>query len=210
MRSIYISSVALAALTVFSHSASAGCSGTGCYQQVVNPAVYATQEHNVLVAPARRVSHRTAAQYTNMQETVVLRAERQVPRHVPATYSTVAETVLVAPASRRWQVTTDAHGRTIGCWVDVPAQYTTRHRQVQVSAASTTHETIPAVMTTRTRTKMIRPAGVEYETVPAQYRTVARKIMVQAESASWAPIGGGYASAATCGGRGFFGSTCGR
>ena len=210
MRSIYISSVALAALTIFSSSAYAGCSGNGCYQQVTNPAVYATKEHNVLVSPARRIAHRTAAQYTSVQETVVLRAERQVPRHVSATYSTVAETVLVAPASRRWQVSSDAHGRTIGCWVDVPAQHTTRHRQVQVSAASTTYETIPAVMTTRNRTQMVRPAGVEYETVPAQYRAVARQVMVQPASSSWAPIGGGYASAATCGGRGFFGSTCGR
>ncbi len=209
MRSVYISGVAFAALTVFSNSASAGCTGTGCYRQVLNPAVYATHEHNVLVSPERRIAHRVAAQHRQVQETVVLRPERQVPRHVPATYSTVAETALVAPASRRWQVSTDAHGRTIGCWIDVPAQYTTHHRQVMVSPAKTVHETVPAVMTTRTRTEVVRPAGVEYTTVPAQYRTVAKQVLVQSASASWAPIGG-HGAVASCGGRGLFGSTCGR
>ncbi len=209
MRLVYISGVAFAALTVFSNSAYAGCTGTGCYQQVVNPAVYATHEHNVLVSPERRIAHRVAAQHRQVQETVVLRPERQVPRHVPATYSTFAETVLVAQAGRRWQVSTDAHGRTIGCWVDIPAQYTTRHRQVMVSPASTSYETIPAVVTTRTRTHMVRPASVEYQTVPAQYRTVAKQVLVQPASASWAPIGGHTASL-SCSGRGFFGSTCGR
>ena len=209
MRSVYISSTVFAALTVFSNSASAGCTGTGCYQQVVNPAVYATHEHNILVSPERRIAHRVAAQHRQVQETVVLRPEHQVPRHIPATYSTVAETVLAAPASRRWQVSSDAHGRTIGCWVDVPAQHTTRHRQVMVSPARTVHETVPAVMTTRFRTETVRPAGVEYETVPAQYRTVAKQVLVQPASASWAPIGGGSV-AAYCGGRGLFGSTCGR
>jgi hypothetical protein len=210
MRIVYLTSVAIAALTVLSTSASAACNsnGSGCYQQVVNPAVYATHEHNVLVAPARKIAHRTPAQYQTVQETVVVRKERTVARHVPATYSTVAETVMVSPAGRHWQVSKDAHGRTVGCWVNTPAQYSTRHRQVQVNAATTIHETVPAVHTTRQRTQLVRPAGVSYETLSAQYRTVARQVMVKPASSSWAPIGGG--SVASCGGRGLFGSTCGR
>lgn len=210
MRSVYFTGVAIATLTLFSHSASAACNsnGSACYQQVVNPAVYATHETNVLVSPARRITHRTAAQYQTVQETVVLRPARIIARYVPATYSTVAETVMIAPAGRHWQVSTDVHGRTVGCWVNAPATYSTRNRQVQVKAANTIHETVAAVHTTRNRTQLVRPAGVSYETMPAQYRTVARQVMVQPASSSWTPIGGG--SVASCGGRGFFGSTCGR
>jgi hypothetical protein len=210
MRSVYLTGVALATLTLFSHSASAACNsnGSGCYQQVVNPAVFATHETNVLVSPARKIAHRTPAQYQTVQETVVVRLERQVARHVPATYSTVAETVMVSPAGRHWQVSKDAHGRTVGCWVNTPAQYTTRHRQVQVKAATTVYETVPAVHTTRSRTQLVSPSSVSYETVPAQYRTVSRQVMVKPASSAWAPIGGH--SVASCGGRGFFGSTCGR
>ncbi len=208
MRSIIMSSVAFAALSLCA-PASAGCTnGSGCYQQVVTPAVYGIQEHTVLVAPARQIAHHVAAQYSTVQETVLVRPARKIAHHIPAQYSTVAETVLVSQATRSWQVSTDAHGRTVGCWVDMPARYATRERTVMVQAASTNYETVPAQTATRARTQLVRPSGVEYETVPAQYRTHSRQVLVQPASASWAPIGGGETR--HCGGRGLFGSNCAR
>ncbi len=208
MRSVLPFSVGLTMLAVSSLPAAAGCSGSGCYQQVVTPPVYATQHHEVLVAPGRRIAHRVPAQYQTVEETVVVRGERQIPHHVPAEYSTVAETFMVSPGGRSWQVSTDAHGRTVGCWVDTPAQYSTRHRQVMVRPASTEYETIPAVTATRARTQLVRPASVEVEVIAPQYQTIARQVMVQPASASWAPISGGR-TASSCGGRGLFGSSCG-
>ncbi|MBY0612939.1 MAG: hypothetical protein K2P80_12225 [Beijerinckiaceae bacterium] len=208
MRYIGLVGVSVAALFATSLPAAAGCQGSGCYQQVVHPPVYATEHQQYLVAPERRIAHRTPAEYQTVHEEVLVQPERQIPHHIPAEYSTVAETVLVAPASRQWQVSVDAYGRTVGCWVDVPAQYATRHRQVVVRPASVEYETIPAVTRTRPRIVQTRPASVEVEVQPAQYETVARRVQVAPASASWQPIGGRSARR-SCGNGGLFGSYCG-
>ena len=207
MRYIGLIGVSVAALLATSLSAAAGCQGSACYQQVVNPPVYATERHDFLVSPERRIAHRTPAEYQRVHEEVLVQPERQIPHHIPAEYSTVAETVLVAPASRQWQVSHDAYGRTVGCWVDVPAQYSTRHRQVVVRPASVEYETIPAVTRTRPRIVQTRPASVEVEVVPAQYETVARQVQVAPATASWQPIGGRGYGRRSCGG--LFGGSCG-
>ncbi len=206
MRILHLSGICLLALLPLSTAAKAGCRGNGCYEQVVTPPLYATQEHQIQVAPERRLAHRIPAEYRTVEETVLVQPERQIPHRVPAAYSTVAETVQVSPGGRRWQVTSDHHGRTIGCWVDVPPQYATRHREVLVRPESTVYETLPAVTATRARTVLARPASVEVEVIPAEYQTVARQVQVAPASVSWAPIGGGRGS---CGGRGLFGSSCG-
>lgn len=204
MRKFFLSGLCLAAMLPFAISASAGCRGNGCYEQVVTPPLYSTQHEQVLVAPERRIAHRIPAEYRTVEETVLIRPERQVAHPVPAAFSTVAETVQVSPGGRQWQVSRDANGRTIGCWVDVPPQYATRHREVLVRPASTVYETIPAVTATRARTVLARPANVEIEVIPPQYETVARHVQVAPASVSWAPIGG---RGGGCG-RGLF-SSCG-
>ncbi len=210
MRSVILSGVSIAMLTFVSTAAQAGCHGSACYQQVVTAPVYASESHQVLVAPARRIAHRTPAQYNTVQETVVVQPERRIAHRTPAQYSTVAETVMVSPGGRHWQVSTNAHGQTVGCWVDTPAQYTTQHRQVVTRPAGVEYETIPAVTATRARTVLARPAGVEIEEVPAQFQTVSRQVQVAPATASWVAIGGGYSQSGYCGNRGLFGSNCAR
>ena len=207
MRMLGLLGVSAAALLVLSSSASAGCHGAGCYEQVVTPPLYATEHHQFLVAPERRIAHRIPAEYATVPETYLVQPERQIPHYVPAEYSSVAETVQVSHGGRQWQVSTDAYGRTVGCWVDVPPQYATRHRQVLVRPASTVYETIPAVTATRERTVVARPSSVEVEVVPAQYETVARQVQVAPATASWQPLGGHRRSRSSCGG--LFGGSCG-
>ena len=213
MRGVFVSAAvcAVAALS-FAGPVSAGCRGSGCYQQVVNPPVYETRQHDLLVAPERHIARRIPAEYGTVEETVVVRGARQIAHHVPAEYSTVNETVLVSHGGRQWQVSTDAYGQTVGCWVDVPPQYATRQREVQVRAADTVYETIPAEYATRQRTVLTRPSGIDVQTIPAQYETVSQQVQVAPATVSWQPLGGGYGggyrSRRSCGG--LFGGNCGQ
>lgn len=183
---------ALFASVFAAQPAAAGCQGSQCFEQVVTPPVYRTEHHEVLVEPERRLAHRVAPQFASVEETVTLRGPRQVVHHVPAEYSSVEERVLLAPGGRHWQVSIDAYGRTIGCWVEVPPHYGVRQRTVEVRPAQTYYETIPAVTGTRIVTVMTRPSAIEVETIPARYETVAQEVEVQPASVGWRPIGGGY------------------
>lgn len=121
-----------------------GCGGSRCYREEYTP-----------------------AQYETVHERVLLRAPRTYARVIPAEYGQVAETVMVSPGGRTWQVTRDAHGRAVGCWVDVPPRYATRHRTVQVSA----EQVVPVA-------------------VPAVYGTRSHTVQVSAPSRGWVPVGG--------------------
>jgi hypothetical protein len=119
----------------------------------------------------------------------MLRPAQTVARHIPAVMSTVAETVMVSPARKEWQVTVDARGRKIGCWVKIPAQYATQHRTVVVRPASVVHDVIPAQYGVQARTVMVRPAQVHHQVIPAEYGVRHRTEMVSPGTASWRPIG---------------------
>lgn len=177
------------AMTALSAPAFAGgpC-GARCYQKVVTPAQYGTVAETVMVRPAAVARHVTPAQYGTVAERVVVQPERTVHRIIPAVTQSVAEQVLVRPASKQWQVTRDAHGREIGCWVVVPAQYATQYRTVVVQPARTVAEIVPEVTAVRHRTVMTRPAQVHESVIPAQYATHHRTVQVAPASASWQPI----------------------
>lgn len=170
----------------------AGCRGSQCFERVEAPPVYATRYEKVQIAPARRIAHVQPARYGTAPEVVVVQPARNVARYVPAEVRTVAEKVLVAPASKRWQVTRDAYGRTIGCWVHVPAQYAVRHRQVVVRPERVDVERVPEVLGVRQRTVMIRPQTVSHEYVPPQYGLVGRTVQVAPASAHWRRLRPGY------------------
>jgi len=147
MSIIVRSLLAVPALLAGLSAAQAGGQGcANCYEKVVHPPQYQTRAETVLISPQRSFAHTT-----------------------PAEYATVHEKVLVAPARKEWQVTIDAYGRKIGCWVMVPAQYAVQARHV-----------------------MVRPAQVHHQVIPAQYATQHRVEMVAPATASWQPIERGY------------------
>jgi hypothetical protein len=135
------------ALAGLALSASAALAGGApcvtCYREVVHAPVYGAHHERVMVRAPRTVSH-----------------------VIPARYETVTETVVVAPARKVWQVTVDAHGRKVGCYVTIPAQYETRHRQVMV------------------RAEQIVPVAI-----PAVYGSVARPVLLEPARQGWEPVG---------------------
>jgi hypothetical protein len=187
LRTLSLSAVVLASSAVAAQAGGHGC--RNCYQKVVHPAQYHTVAEKVLVRPAQTVAHTTPAEYGVVHEKVMVRPAQTVARHIPAVMSTVAETVMVSPGRKEWQVTRDAHGREIGCWVKIPAQYATQHRTVVVRPAQTVHEVIPAAYASQARHFMVRPAQVHHQIVPAEYGVRHRTEMVAPPTASWQPVG---------------------
>jgi hypothetical protein len=111
-----------------------GCGGE-CYREATLPPVYGTVSERVLVSPPRTYDIVT-----------------------PAEYRTVDETIVVAPARREWQVTRDAYGQRVGCWVDVPARYAVRQRTVMVRPATSVPYTHYPIYGTREHTVLVEPA----------------------------------------------------
>jgi hypothetical protein len=186
LRTLPLAAIVLGA-SIVAAQAGGGCKT--CYEKVVHPPTYRTVAEQVLVRPAQTVAHTTPAQYGTVHEKVMVRPAQTVARHIPAVMGSVAETVMVSPARKEWQVTVDAHGRKIGCWVKIPAQYATQHKTVIVRPAQTVHEVIPAQYGVQARTVMTRPAQVHHQVIPAEFATRHRTEMVSPASASWQPIG---------------------
>lgn len=132
----------------FAGSAAAGGYGCGahCYRETTLPPVYGTLTDRVQLSATRTYDVVTAPEYRN-----------------------VAETVQTAPARREWRITRDAWGRRVGCWVEIPARYTTLHRPVMVRAASVVPHTTYPVYGVRYRSVQLEPARRAW--VPGAYAT---------------------------------------
>ncbi|HEY5797019.1 MAG TPA: hypothetical protein VIU82_18580 [Bosea sp. (in: a-proteobacteria)] len=179
-----------AALLLGSTAAQAGgCRGSACYNLVQTPAVYDTIAETQLVRKAQTQRRIVPAQYQYVTENVMIQPARQIPHQVAATYSSISEQVLISPGGKRWEVSTDAYGRTTGCWVYDEPQYGFRQRTVEVSPATVEYETIPAVYTQRQRRVMVRPTQVVRQTAPAVYETRHRKVLVSPPSQHWQRAG---------------------
>ena len=182
---IAASSLATVLLLGASAAQAGGCGSSACYNLVNTPPVYGSIDETYQVRPAQTQHRVVPAEYETVTDTVMIAPERRIPHHRAAVYETVTEQVMVAPATRRWEVTRDAWGNTVGCWVDVPARYGYQSRRVEVSPATVDYETVPAVYTQRQRKVMVRPTQVVREEIPAVYETRQRQVMVSPGSQYW-------------------------
>ncbi|AMJ59070.1 hypothetical protein [Bosea sp. PAMC 26642] len=190
MRKVLSASALTAVMLLGSQAAIAGgCRGSACYNLVSTPPVYGSVAETVMTRPEQTEARIVPARYEYVSEQVMLHPERQIPRHQPAQYGTVSETVMVSAGGRRWEVTRDAHGRTVGCWVETPARYAHVQRTVEISPASVSYETIPAVYTQRQRKVMVSATQVVHETIPATYETRQRQVLMTPASRHWARAG---------------------
>ena len=100
---------AAVAAAALSTSASAGCFGcyapppppcVTCYQQQVIPPQFQTYNETVMVAPGRRIAHRTPARYETVMvpKTVMVEPEGVQFEEIPPQFATVQRTQMVAPA----------------------------------------------------------------------------------------------------------------
>lgn len=169
--------------------AGGGCYGD-CYEKVTHPPAYETVEDLYVARGPKVVARHIPAQVERVSEPVVIRPARTVAKVVPAVYGVEEESYVVSHGRREWQVTVDAHGRKIGCWVDVPPVYGTRHRKVMVRPEQVTYVTIPEKVGVFTRDVVTAPARVVKEYQPPIYETRTRTVQVAPARSEWVPIGG--------------------
>lgn len=184
-----LSASAFAALLLAGSQAQAGggCKGASCYNLVQTPPVYGSVAETYVARPARTQARVIPAAYDYVTEKVLIQPERRIPRHVPAQYSTVTEKVMVSPGGKRWEVSTDAYGRTTGCWVYDKPRYAYRQKTIEVAPASVSYERIPAVYGHKQRKVMVSPTQVVHDTIPAVYATRHRQVLVSPGSQQWVP-----------------------
>jgi hypothetical protein len=181
----YRVSVLAAASGVFLFTTSAMAGGVGCtdcYRHVSTPPVYGS-----------------------VAESVMVRAPHTIAHTVPGHYQTVAEKVMVSPPRKVWQVTRDAHGHKVGCWVVIPGQYAVHHRRVMVHPPRVVHHAMPAVYATHQRTVLVRPASSGWQPIAGHSYGHHRK-SYHGYGHGGSRYGGGFGWGETVGdGRGGFG-----
>ena len=165
--------------------AGAPCHGSSCYKLVTTPPVYGTVKETYQVRPSGSQAQVIPAEYDYVNETVMVHPARKIARTVRARYETVTEKVMVRPAGKRWEVTRDAHGRTVGCWVETPAKYGYVSRRVEVEPASVVYEHVPAVYAQHQRKIMVRPTQVVHHHIPAAYETRKRSVLISPGGQHW-------------------------
>ncbi|RDJ20439.1 hypothetical protein DWF00_04540 [Bosea caraganae] len=192
LRKVFVSGLAGSALAAglllgAQGAQAADCSGAACYKLVKKPALYRTVSKTYLARPAQTQARIVPAEYGYVTENVLVQPAQTIPHHRPATYSSVSEKVMISPPTQRWEVSRDMFGNTVGCWVEVPAQYGYRQRTVEVSPPTVEYETVAAVYVPRQRQVMLRPTQVVRETIPPVYETVQRQVMVSPGASFWEP-----------------------
>lgn len=192
LRKVFVSGLAgaglTAALLLGAQAAQAtDCYGAACYRLVKKPPLYRTVSKTYVARPAQTQSRLVPAEYGYVTETLMVQPAQTIPHYREATFTSVSEKVMISPPTQRWEVSRDMFGNTVGCWVDVPAQFGYRQRTVEVSPARVEYETVPAVYVPRQRQVMVRPTQVVRETIPPVYKTVQRQELVSPGAAFWEP-----------------------
>lgn len=152
----------------------------------VIPARYEWVEERVLVKPAQeKVLEVVPARYRWVEERVLVKPASERVEVVEARYEWAEERVLVKPASQVWKPgrgsieKVDNQTGEIMCLVEVPAEYKTVRKRVEVAPETTRRVPVPAEYETVRRQELVAEAQVRKQTIPAEYKTVRVQKLVQ-------------------------------
>lgn len=166
------------------------------------PASYETVEQQVLVEAASERIEVIPAVYGWVEEQVLVKAASTRLEEVPAQYEWQEERILVKPAHTIWkkgkgpiQKLDEATGE-IMCLVEVPAEYKTVRKRVQIAPPTTREIEIPAEYKTVKRQVVTTPATTRTVEIPAKYKTVKVRNLVTPASQRRIPIAAEYQTVA--------------
>ena len=157
------------------------------------PAEYETVTEQVMVKQETRRLIPVPAEYETVTETYVAEpASTRIETMTPK-YETQTEQIETSPASTKWVkrkadrncLSADPNDCLVWCLVEVPAQYRTVTRRMNVgcdgsgvpNSGCVNEVTIPEKTATRTRRVLRTPATVREEMIPAQYETVTKRVI---------------------------------
>lgn len=150
----------------------------------VVPAKYEMVEEQVLVKEASEEAVLVPAKYTYVTETVTVREPSEEIVTVPAKYETQTEQVLVKAAYTTWKKgrgpieRIDNSTGEIMCLIEVPAEYKTVTKRVQVAPPTTKKVSIPGETKEVKKRVMSEPPKLVKKEIPAEYKTVKVRKMV--------------------------------
>lgn len=172
----------------------------------VIPATYKTVQEKILSEEAYTKLEVIPATYKTVTERVLVKPAGKRVTTVPAQYKTVTERIKVRDAYTAWKpggnviaVGSNALGGTIlqnrtsttgevMCLVEVPAEYRTVSKRVQVSPAQTRETEVPAVYKTVKKRVVDQPARTREVTVPAHYHTITKTVEATPASVQRTPV----------------------
>lgn len=162
------------------------------------PARYETVEEQVLVEAASERIEVVPATYEWVEEQVLVKAASSRLEAVPARYEWQEEQILVKPAHTVWkkgegpiQKVNEATGE-IMCLVEVPAEYKTVRKKVQIAPPTTREIAIPAEYKTVKKQVVKTPATTRTIEIPAKYKTMKVTRMVEPSRERRIPIDAEY------------------
>lgn len=188
MASIFIrSALAGAAIFGLASQTEAGSKPVACYEEISNPAVYATVTERVVVKPASSYEVVHPAVYGTRTRLVEIEPKRVVEQVSPAVVKTVHRKVKVKPSGTAWEWR-KIDGRKVLCEVERPAVWTTVAETVVVRKERIKHVVVPARYERVTETVVIKPERVSTVTTPAEYANVSRRVLVSEGGTSWRKV----------------------
>ncbi|MGB7303790.1 MAG: peptidoglycan-binding domain-containing protein [Burkholderiaceae bacterium] len=173
-----------------------------CYARVYSPPMYKVVPERVLKAAETSRVEIVPASYTKASEQVLVRPETKKIEVIPAQYETVTVRVMISPATKKlvpvpavyakqservmikagyttWKKGTgpiqkvDESTGEIMCLVEVPPEYKTVTKTVQVSPPGVREVEVPAQYRTVKKQVLATPATTRETIIPAVYKTVA-------------------------------------
>lgn len=183
----------------------------------VIPTTYETAKEQVLVEAASSRIEVIPAEYGWAEEQVLVKAASTRLEEVPAQYEWQEEKVLVKAAHTIWKKgegpiqKIDSATGEIMCLVEVPAEYKTVRKKVQIAPPGTREVAIPAeyktvkrqIMTKEPTTRTIEipakyksvtvrrvatPAREQRTPIAAEYQTVSKRVQVSEGEMAWRQI----------------------
>lgn len=165
-----------------------------CYTRVFVPATYEQVTERVLHKAATSTVKTIPAEHEWVEERVLVEPASYRLETVPAKYEWQEERILVREAHTVWKQgrgpveRVDATTGEIMCLVEVPAEYKTIRKQVEVAPATTKRVEIPAKYETVKVRRQVAEAREVRTEVPAEYQTVTRWVKTSDGYMTWREI----------------------
>ena len=175
------------------------CGGSGQTQNQVMcfvsiPAKYKIITRREIQTPATSAIETIPARYETIKVREVIQEAQEVRSVEPAQYAVVTKKRKVADARYTWhQVdggieSPDTRTGRKMCFRQLPAEYRTVAKQVEVAPETSVTVNIPAEYRSISTQKLVTPEQVYTSISPAQYETISRQEIVQPGSMVWRSI----------------------
>jgi len=165
-----------------------------CYTRVFVPATYEQVSEQMLHKAETSKVTTLPAEYEWVEERVKVEPASFKLETVAATYEWQEERILVREAYTEWKrgrgpiEKVDSTTGEIMCLVEVPAQYKTVRKQVEVTPATTRRVEIPARYEMVKVQRLVREAREQRVEIPAEYQTVSRWVKTSDGHMEWREI----------------------